>query len=740
MHADLTAPEIKRELSELRSICDQIRSKILMYNPQQLIGGLWSTMLMSLISRFDDEGNGSLPNVTADEKHVLFALEYLHATYAAEGLPDTTASKTVDDVILKELLELSEKAITQAFRLGFSSISEHLDNETTSLYQLQSTILTNWVLIRGRRYPVMEEEFLNYVLQPHDAIIRELYDISAPDLAKEIQAAAAAAREGIDRARDVIERLLQKTTDQADSAETSILAILEGGGNMTDEDREQLSSAYDDMMLGGIFNVSKQTSIPHDLLADLCYEAGSEDQFVDGSDFSGTPLQTLPARVRPLVKIDGDYFCTEPNFIRDSLYRALQRAIIARRPEYREDWNRRQKEMSEAAFAELMKSSLHTAKVFSDVYYPIGKKKWAETDGVILIDDVMICLEAKAGSESLAAPSSNMASHVNKIEELVIKAYRQAKRFIEYIYASDEAPLYTKGDDGTFVEVARVRKAELRKVYPIGLTVEAFSPYSAAVKERDDVIAAADQHNFISLSIDDLFVLRRLLSGAGEFLHYLDVRQALAGMKNVNLFDEMDHVGAYISNNRIDQRVRQMVEDEGADYITIDGMQEDILDPYFTHPEWPDCQPPTQKYPVRTQEVLDGLATTAQPGWLSGDSFIRDMSGEGRAQISNQYEKVLPNLAHKVSTYFAVGGEITAVFALIRDNVDPVTTDVIRIAETIAISLKQPNIRLFEISVRPTGNVVGVVSKSVTAPPAVRQDYAELLADAEKIRSKMFAL
>ncbi|MEJ8560143.1 hypothetical protein QTO30_02050 [Yoonia sp. GPGPB17] len=592
MTTDLPDFDQDQELTDLRRICDDIRSEILKHSPQQLIGGLWSMMLMSLISKFDDDGDGSLPNVSADEKHVLFAMEYLHATDAAEGVPGPETALPVDETVLKELLELSEKAITHVFRFGLASMAKQFGDKTANFHSLQSTILTNWVLIRGRRYQVMEEEFFSYVLQPHDDVIQELYGVSASKLSKEIQAAVTAIREGIDRARDEITQLMLETSDQASASGIDMAAFTAGEGNITEEDRKRATSAFDDLMFGGVFNVSKHTNIPQDLLDDLCFEAGSEDKFLDGSDYAGTPLQTLPARVKPLIRIEGNYYCTEPNFIRDSLYRAVQRAIIGRKPDYRESWNQRQKEMSEAAFSQLMGDSLGTAKVFTDVYYPIGKKQWAETDGVILIDDVLICLEAKAGTESLAAPSSNMDSHINKTEELVVKAYRQAKRFIDYVHASEEAPLYAKTDDGKFVEIARVKKANLRKVYPIGLTVEAFSPYSAAVKERDDVVPIADRHNFISMSIDDLFVLRRLLNGAGEFLHYLDVRQALAGMKNVTLFDEMDHVGAYISNNRMDQHIRQIIEDENADFVSIDGMQEDILDPYFSHPDWPDCRPP----------------------------------------------------------------------------------------------------------------------------------------------------
>ncbi|MEP3784151.1 hypothetical protein [Ascidiaceihabitans sp.] len=739
MSADFPDFELDQELNELRTVCDQIRSKILMYNPPQLIGGLWSTLLVALMSKFDDEGDGSLPNVSADEKGVLFAMEYLHATYAAEGLPDAAAAP-VDGSVIAELLELSEKAIAHVFHFGFASMAQQFGDDDVNFHQLQSTILTNWVLIRGRRYQVMEEEFFKYVLEPHSDMIKELYGISSNDLAREIQAAVSSAREGIDRARDEISMLMEKTSDQAQAAGLDMKSFMADDSSLTTEDRKRATSAFEDMMFGGVFNVSKHTKIPKTLLEDLSFEPGAEDQFLDGTEYAGTPLQTLPARIKPLIKLDQGYYCTEPNFIRDSFYRSLQGAMIKRKPEYREGWNRRQKEMSEAAFADLMGDSLKTATVLSDVYYPIGKKQWAETDGVILIDDVMICLEAKAGSESYAAPSSNMHTHTNTIEELVIKAYKQAKRFIEYVYASDNAPLYAKRDDGKYVEVARVRRADLRKVYPIGLTVEAFTPYSAAVKERDDVVAIVDQHNFISMSLDDLFVLRQLLNGAGEFLHYLDVRQALAGMKNVSLFDEMDHIGAYISNNRIDQGIAQMAQDEGADYVGIDGMQQDILDPYFSHPDWPDCERPRQIFPARTQELLDALADTSQAGWLSGDTFIRDMSGEGRQQIADQYEKILPNLAHKSFTYFAVGGEITAIFGMLREDADSSLTNLTRTSETMAMALEQKNIRLFEISVNPDGKISKAKSRFISSPTVLRNDYSQLFNEAKILRAKMVML
>src|SRR3546814_10997229 len=84
------------------------------------------------------------------------------------------------------------------------------------------------------------------------------------------------------------------------------------------------------------------------------------------------------------------------------------------------------------------------------------------------------------------------------------------------------------------------------------------------------------------MSVDDLFVLNRFLPTAGHFLHYLKVRQAVAGIPSAMLFDEVDHLGAYISRNRIDMDIRDAMAE--ADLMTLDAFCE-VVDRYFEGPE-----------------------------------------------------------------------------------------------------------------------------------------------------------
>ena len=704
--------------------------------PQALVGYLWAQVLMSLIGRHDPDQDGDrLPSFSPRENSLLFALEYVHATVSVDGLPESFSE--FDENAANEIVELSQEALTLCFqyamigtRLG--SVAPKFEDE-----RLAFQILSNWVLIRGRRYQVMEEEFFQYVLWPHEEAVKKTYGIGSAELAAELQKAANAPRAGFDDARARMIEIMELVDPDQANGPGDMQATIEKAKEKNPQLAEEGASIFEDMFNGGLFNLTKQTDIPPTLLADLAFEPAENKDFDDGSIVSGTPFKTLPARVKPLLKLGNEFYCTEPNFIRDASYRAIQRALIRRNPEYKEDWNRIQKEMSENALPNLMSNHLNGAQVFKDVYYPIGKKQWAETDCVILLEDVLINIEAKAGSEALSAPAENLKGHQDRIGDLVEKAYLQSKRFIGYLHSKDEAPLFEKLPDGKYREIFRVQSQKLRKIFPIGLTVEAFTPFSAAIKENKNVNPIQNKHNFISLSIDDLMVVRRLLAGTGEFLHYLDVRQALAGLKNVMLFDEMDHLGIYISQNRADQRMKELIDEHKADQVWVDGMDEDVIGPYFSNPDWPDAKVPAQEYPAKTAELLRALEEAGAPSWLEADSFIRDLSGDGRIQISENYDRVFPILKERPATFFTIGGEAVAVFGLMRNETRELREFVTFMAEAAALAFEAPRLRLFELIARPDKSIQSARMKWITSPPAIRTDYGAVLDEAKRLKAKL---
>ncbi|WVV48681.1 hypothetical protein THH46_07660 [Pseudomonas sp. NA13] len=203
---------------------------------------------------------------------------------------------------------------------------------------------------------------------------------------------------------------------------------------------------------------------------------------------------------------------------------------------------------------------------------------------MVMLDGVLAVIEAKSGAAAtIASPAESFERHARAVRDLVVKAYDQCQRFIEYLASADEVPIY-EFKDGRYEEVARIRLSDYWLVLPIGLTVESYSPFSTGSKQLTGISPILGKHPFISVAIDELLVLNRFLPGTGALIHYLSIRQEAAGIKEVFLFDEFDHLGSYIENNRFCETVRQQLK-EGATLITMDGMSS-IVDDYFSTHDW----------------------------------------------------------------------------------------------------------------------------------------------------------
>lgn len=736
----LELPNAKEVLDELRATCDEIRRLINTQYPPSLIGYFWSMMFLALMGKSQESESEELAPASADEANLVFAMEYIHAVIASNGISISDFANVEEDVANK-ILDLASSALSKCFMYGMVQSKNDSDHPEFENQKLAFEILSNWVMIRGKRYQVLEEEFFAYSLATHDEILLKLYGIDSAKIALEIQKITDSTRMGLSSGASAMKELMAESN----------LATKEKGLDMPDtfqamveenpETADKARNAINDMFFGGSFNLSRHTELPDLLLQDLAFEPGEDSSFLSGSEFAGTPFKTLPARIRPLVKIKDDYYCTEPNFVRDATYRAIQRAIVKREPSYQESWNTKQKELSENSFQAIMGEHLKGAEVFGEVFYPIGNGNWAETDCVILCDDVLISIECKAGVEALQPPAENMQGHVDNVERLLLSAYRQTKRFVDYIYSDSNAPLFSKKVKGGHPEIGRINTKNLRHIFPIGLTLESFTPFSSTIKELEEVKPIAGRHDFFALSVDDLIAMKHILSGTGEFLHYLEVRQALAAMKNVMLFDEMDHLGAYMSNNRIDQTVQeQFIGGESADVVYLDGFDQDVIGPFFQGIDWRDKKPPQQEYPDQMLALFSVLERCRIPGWLSGDAFLRNMGSNARNDFAKHFDRTLPILAQKPFTFFATGGGVPAIFCLTRaDGVDRSIMGKKK-AEAMCLALSEPRMKLFELALSQEKRIVIATSKDVMKPSAISADYPEILEDANKLKGKIKVL
>lgn len=622
-------------LEDMETTSAKIRTLIVGMPPEDLLGYIYAQRMMNVMGRSDVVSESSdTDNLKDAINETQFLLEYVHAVLASDVAP---LEFEFDEEKCSELFTLSRKLKDQAmlFSIASSVDTENKDfGDNTA--DIEFHIKSNWVLLRGNRYQVLENEFYRYVLEPHDGVLKEVYGVGAAEIAEGLQDMANATRTGQANAIEAMMKQFEAAQSFASDQGKPLEAVMKAWVAENSDQKKAAGLAVDDMFRGGIANVSRHTRLPADLLADLAYQRGEETEFFSKGSFSGTPYRTLPARKKPLIQIGSDYYAIDPCFTRDAGYRALLFNLLQRKSSYTKSFKDRQKIMSEAAFPDVLSDQLSGAIVYQEVYYKDPQtRQWSENDTLILIDDVLYLVEAKAGAAAtIASPELDFKRHAQAVKDLILKAYKQCERFFNYLNSADEVSLYNRVN-GRYEECGRVRRSDYRVMIPIGLTVESFSPFSSICKELPQINPLLGQHAFISMSIDDLFVLRRILPTPGVFAHYMEVRQSVAGMKRAHLFDEFDHLGAYITKNRFDQDIADQKKDGEDNLVVWDGMS-DVIDKCFEGENWETKPIPTQEFPHEILKLLGALDTTRASGWLSAESLIRNY-GEELGRISPMF-------------------------------------------------------------------------------------------------------
>ena len=706
--------------SEMERKSSRARDLILRQPPKQLLGYVWSKHYLSALHEMDEQDHGYRPNKVMMETFQ-FLLEFVHAAWSCSAeLPDERSKLSESDV--KEIHDTLEElrnttllyCLMRSARMAAESQDRHRGDQGM-------WAMTAWVNLRGRRYQTLEEEFLQFVLSPHDEALRKCYDMGTTEIAAGVQAIAHVTRTGIAGAVDRLRRQMKIARSLG----------IEGIGP---EFQTEVREAVDDFLQGGICNLSRHTNFSPSLLEDISYSPGENTEFLAEGELRGTPLRTLPSLVKPGIKLGDDYYITDGQLIRDVAFRCVQRGLLGRDPGYREEWNRRQKRLIEEAFTKIFASHLRKAEAYHSVFFREPKTgNWMETDLVVVIGDVLLVTEAKAGVMAMRSPAEDFDRYMASVERLIVKAYRQCKRFLECMASATTMPIYDRRD-GKYVKTADLRLEKFRKVLPIGLTVESVSPFSTGLHDSETTVPLLGKHRFMSMSVDDLLVLRRFLSTAGELFHYLEVRQQACSVPNVVLNDEMEHLGAYISLNRYDSQLRtQRTESE----FVIWNSFADVVDRYFEGENARGGDVPRQNYPAELTAVLNVLDKKRPRGWLEMDATIRNLGRERRDILSRLLANLKATLRshdYRHMTFF--NGTPLQVWACASDR-SPEGKEVRRHAEVVSLLAAVPRTRVLLISYNKKRRLTNAACMSYAAPHKGRSDYMELERKAAALRRRL---
>lgn len=460
--------------------------------------------------------------------------------------------------------------------------------------------------VRGHRYPVIETEYHQLLLQNHDMSFKKIYGISADHVVRGLA--------------KILYALSQETFDQFHIIANAFESHLAGNSF----DKNYLEDAFSKVFYDGLNDVVSVTGWPENFVRDLSYSINEVDTFFDTqSDYSGWPISELPVQRRPFICIQDKYYCFDYYTLSDNFYRAVQRAIVLHTST--EEWKDLQKDASEHAAETVFKKLLPGSEIYRDNYYPVNRslKQMNENDLLIIYNRVMIIVEVKAGAFVHTSPMTDFEAHKTSYIALIEAPDHQCERVSQYINRSDSSEVIFYDNEKR--EKLRFNRNDIDDYYKISVTIDNIN----AIAARAEKIGFLNlQSNAISLGLDDLITYSEYFDSPLVFLHYLSQRRDATMTRGLQLFDELDHLGLYIEYNCYPMIIKPENE---YDTVFFDGFREN-LDTYFGMKYHPDktSLKPEQVMPSLFKDLISCIEKSECMNrvWLS--SYLLNFNNDSR--------------------------------------------------------------------------------------------------------------
>ncbi|SHK73740.1 hypothetical protein SAMN05443634_10398 [Chishuiella changwenlii] len=183
---------------------------------------------------------------------------------------------------------------------------------------------------------------------------------------------------------------------------------------------------------------------------------------------------------------------------------------------------------------------LPEAKHYSNMFYGSTESRM-ETDCIIIFNEYLFIVEAKANKLSSKAKSGHNLKVKDQLEDILINSHNQALRVLNYLKEEKEVEFSNKLNQKLNVKIS-----DYKEVYLVSLTLEQFGNIVPIIKNNDND-NFFDKSNFpLVISLYDLAIINDLFETPSLFFKYLDFRNSYLKYSNTYIFEELDLIGYFI--------------------------------------------------------------------------------------------------------------------------------------------------------------------------------------------------
>lgn len=499
-----------------------------------------------------------------------------------------------------------------------------------------------WCYVKGDRHINHLAAHLNSLLQPHDHIFIELFGITVAQFIDELGKIQMALTRGlfdavieIREVYDLVIGELQAEYEQTDDME-AVGKLLQQKLNELGE-QDKLDAGLGKFIGLDLYDLSIVTNLPANLLAELSLSPGEDSAFLANENrFSGWPLALWPTWNKPFLHVDGKYYCFDMYVLSDKVYRAIQKVIYRLKPSYRNLWSTGQQLASEKIPIQLFQKLLPNLTVYQNVFYKWStsgtKRDWVECDSLLIYDDHLFVVEVKGGAFTYTPPTTDAPAHIKSMKSLLLKPAEQGQRFVDYLNSADKVAIFNEAHD----QVGVLQRDAFRHITICCVTVDQLTHLAAKATDLPLVGKGLTQKNIWHVSIDDLRVYADIFTNPIQFLHFIEQRLSANSSDLVQLEDELEHLGLYLSQNRYVQFADEMVRSKRwqPDHIVWSGFTSEIDKFYSIQLAEGNPPLPSQSLPDLFQQIITFLMSEAKYQHTFAGSKLLDLSTDAKERLT----------------------------------------------------------------------------------------------------------
>lgn len=599
----------------------EFHSSVLQCDPFKLLRHIRSISLMTQCNAFQSNDGVNEAN------SLVICQEYVQSIFISNPLQATIS--TIDEEESYNQIINDFEDIYSEVMIYYHYLAAHLQKKNGLTDQELAEIMESQYMywVRGNRFQVYELEPIKELLPPHNAVLMELFGVTAQDIVS-----------GLEKLRySLSQGYADALMDFVKEFDVFTKAVDEG---LTPEEAYANAQVRTDSIVGKVFgsdliDVKAITHWDDRFIDELSANVYEETVFGNESEFEGWPIIAMPVARKPFIRINDTTYAFLYYALFDNVYRIIQKAIIRKKPDYAKYWKDNQTVASERMVGEVFKKLLPGADVYIGNYYPVKNslKQMNENDIIIVYHNYLFIIEVKAGSFPTTAPITDFDAHISAYKNLAEVADTQCSRTLDYIKGKECAQFYNHEKTATF----KVSKFEdYDDVFTFSVTVENFNAF-AAKAEKSSIITLREKT--IVISYDDLLVYAGYFDSPICFLHFLKQRKAAMQVPQFQMNDEFDHLGLYIEKNLYAHNTSQYND---INKVFWNGFRQSINE-YFNwlYTEPARAKKPTQTIPRRIKDIIAYLDRTVTGTGIQLAHFILNLSSDARAELCNQIDYII---------------------------------------------------------------------------------------------------